>query len=63
MLQGWTGATAKLYRDQGQSPRAATRAAEEMVCTLQGALIVSLSMDSSKPFLRAVKQLGQFSKA
>ena len=60
MLHAWIEATAKLFRDQGQDERAAREAAEEVVCAIQGALIVAPGLGSNKPFLRAVKQLWQF---
>lgn len=60
MLGDWIAGTAKLFMDQGIPRKRARDAAEEFVCAIQGALILSSTLDSKRPFLRAVKTLERF---
>ena len=62
ILQSWIGSMAKLFRDQGQSERTAREAAEEVICDIQGALIVSAGLGTNRPFKRALKQMAKYTR-
>ena len=57
-LQAWQKAFAEISQESGYGPGEARRRAEDAVMRIEGSLVLSRVLNDSKPFHRALDELG-----